>query len=229
MLKPSDFFNIENYEHKNVFYNCDYVWQAISQIGKYIFQYSLGHEMGIFSEDIQENATVENTETIYIGEGTVVEAGAYIQGPAVIGKNCQIRSGAYIRGNVIIGDNCIVGHCSELKNCIMLNGSQAPHFNYCGDSILGNKVNLGCGTVLSNLPLTSKKDPLTEQRDSIILKIGDKEYNTGLAKLGAIIGDNCKTGCNAVLNPGTIIGVNSIVYPQANVRKGYYGDKSVIK
>ncbi len=229
MLKSSNFFDLTDFEHKAVFDNCKYVWEAISRIGQYILFYSMGHECVQNPEYILPNSFIDNTENIFIGKGTVVEPGAFIQGPAIIGKNCQIRSGAYIRGNVVIGDNCIVGHTSELKNVIMLNKSQAPHFNYCGDSILGTGVNLGCGTVLSNLPMTSVKDQVTGLRNSIMVEINGKTIDTKLSKFGAIIGDYSQTGCNSVLNPGTLLGKGCMVYPNISVKKGYYGDNKIIK
>ena len=229
MLKPTDFFDLNDFEHKSIFDGCEYVWDAISKIGQYILLYSMDHECVQHKEFILPNSFIDNTENIFIGKGTVVEPGAFIQGPAIIGKNCQVRSGAYIRGNVILGDNCIVGHTSELKNVIMLNKAQAPHFNYCGDSILGRGVNLGCGTVLSNLPITSVKDPVTGKRNFIKLDIDGKVIDTKLSKFGAVLGDGTKTGCNSTLNPGTLLGKNCIVFPNISVRKGFYGDNKIIK
>ena len=116
---------------------------------------------------VMSGAYIEDRNTVVIGEGTVVEPGAFIQGPAIIGKNCQIRHGAYIRGDVIIGDNCVVGHASEVKNAIMLDTACCPHFAYVGDSILGRDVNLGAGTKLSNLPVVSVKDAATKKRPTV--------------------------------------------------------------
>lgn len=229
MLEVSDFFDLNEFEHSEIFHNCKYPWEAIPLIGQYILKYSITNKKKTLSKFILKNAFLDNDENIFIGEGTVVEPGAFIQGPAIIGKNCQVRSGAYIRGNVVIGDNCIIGHTSELKNVIMLNNSQAPHFNYCGDSILGNNVNLGCGTILSNLPLTSKKDLDTGVRTSIKLEIEGNTIDTKLQKFGAIIGDRTQTGCNCVLNPGVLIGKNTIVYPMTSVKKAYYGHNKIIK
>jgi len=230
MLSPKNFFYLENYEHAEIFDNCEYVWQAIKKIGQYIMSYTLdfqGEER--INGDILPGAFIDNSESIFIGKNTVVEPGAFIQGPCIIGNNCQIRSGAYIRGNVITGDKCIVGHTSELKNTILLNKSQCPHFNYVGDSIIGNSVNLGCGTVLSNVPIVSFKDKTTGKRPSIKIKIDETLFDTELSKLGAIIGDNSETGCNSVLNPGCIIGKYSLVYPCTSVPKGYHGSKKIIK
>lgn len=230
MLGPKSFFDLENYEHAEIFYDCKYVWQAIKKIGEYIIAYTLEFQgEDRINADILPGAFIDNSDSIFIGKNTVIEPGAFIQGPCIIGNNCQIRSGAYIRGNVITGDNCIIGHTSELKNTILLNKSQCPHFNYVGDSIIGNKVNLGCGTVLSNVPIVSFKDKTTGKRPTIKIKINGETFDTGLTKMGAIIGDNSETGCNSVLNPGCIMGPYSLVYPTTSVPKGYHGSKKILK
>jgi len=159
----------------------------------------------------------------------VVEPGAYIAGPAWIGANCVIRHGAYLRGDVLIGDDCIVGHASEIKHSIMLAGSHAPHFNYIGDSILGAGANLGAGTKLSNLSVASVKDAVTGKRPTIHLSIEGEVFDTGLAKLGAILGDQVQTGCNSVLNPGVLIGPRTLVYANLSLPKGLYPGDSILK
>ena len=128
-----------------------------------------------------------------------------------------------------MGDRCVLGHASELKNSIMLNDAKAPHFAYVGDSILGNNVNLGAGTKLSNLSVASEKELSTGQRPTIKIVIDAEEVDTGLAKLGAIIGDDAQTGCNAVTNPGTLIGKNSLVYANTSVSKGLIPENSIVK
>lgn len=160
------------------------------------------------------------SDTISIGDGTVIEPGALIKGPTIIGKNTEIRQGAYIRGNCLISDRCVVGHTTEMKNAIMLNNAKAGHFAYIGDSILGNNVNLGAGTKLANLKIVGSE---------VNLKIKDRTYKTGLRKFGAILGDGVETGCNSVINPGVLLGKTSIVYPNINVKGGYYPERSVIK
>ena len=147
-------------------------------------------------------------ELIAIGEGTIVEAGAYIRGPCVIGKNCHIRHGAYIRGNVLIGDNCIVGHTTELKSAILLNHARAAHFAFVGDSILGNDVNLGAGVKCANLRLDNQP---------VSVPFKDSLLSTGMRKLGAIIGDEVQLGCNVVVNPGTVIGKRTKCFPSLNI------------
>ena len=132
-----------------------------------------------------------------------------IKGPAIIGRNCQIRHNAYIREHVLIGDNCTVGNSTELKNALLFNNAVAPHFNYLGDSILGFKAHVGAGVILSNF----KSFP-----GNIMIELDGKPFDTGLRKFGALIGDHAEVGCNSVLNPGSIIGRNSVVYPAVNWR-----------
>ncbi|MEE4262447.1 MAG: hypothetical protein V2I56_07120 [Desulfobacteraceae bacterium] len=158
-------------------------------------------------------------DNIYIGRGSLIESGALIKGPTIIGNNVEIRQGAYIRGNCIIGDNCVVGHATEIKNSIMLNGSKAAHFAYVGDSILGNNVNLGAGTRLANIYLKNIK---------IIVMTKEKKYWTDLDKLGAILGDGTQTGCNSVCNPGTLVGKSSLIYPGVTVAANTYPKRSKI-
>ncbi len=159
-------------------------------------------------------------DTVQIGDGTVVEPGALIKGPTIIGKNSEIRQGAYIRGSVLIGKRCIVGHATEMKNSVMLNRVTAGHFAYIGDSILGSDVNLGAGTKLANLSIIGSQ---------INLRIEGVVHKTGLKKFGAILGDNCETGCNSVTSPGTLLGKKSIVVPNATVPNGYHPNKTIIR
>jgi NDP-sugar pyrophosphorylase family protein len=157
---------------------------------------------------------------VAIGPGTVVEPGAFVKGPTYIGADCEIRAGAYIRGDAVISDRCVVGNSSEVKNSLMLEGSHAPHFNYVGDSVLGLGVNLGAGVKLSNWKLSADK--------YIMFVHGDEKVDTGLNKIGAILGDGVEIGCNSVLNPGTVIGPRTIIYANSNVR-GFIPGESVLK
>lgn len=156
--------------------------------------------------DISNEAHLEGSH-IYISEGAKVEAGAFIKGPCFIGKNTEVRHGAYIRGNVYVGENCVVGHSTEVKHSVFLNGAKAGHFNYIGDSILGNDVNLGAGTKLANLKMTP---------GNVVLKINDKLVDSEIRKFGALIGDKTETGCNSVLNPGTLLAPRSLVFPNVS-------------
>ena len=157
-------------------------------------------------------------DQIIIGPGTVVEPGAFIKGPAVIGSHSEIRQGAYIRGDCLVGSRCVVGHTTEVKSSIMLDGAKAGHFAYIGDSILGKDVNLGAGTKLANLKMIP---------GSIMVTADKKRYDTRRRKLGAILGDRTETGCNSVTSPGTLIGPSSIVYSGVAIPGGYYPSRTI--
>lgn len=159
-------------------------------------------------------------DKIIIGARSVVEPGALIKGPTVIGTDTEVRQGAYLRGDCLIGNQCVVGHTTEVKNAIMLDGAQAGHFAYIGDSILGKDVNLGAGTKLANLKMIP---------GNVMIAINRKYYNTGRRKLGAILGDNTETGCNSVTSPGTLMQPSSIVYAGVSVPGGYYPEKSYVR
>ncbi len=158
-------------------------------------------------------------DKIIIGPGTIVEPGAFIKGPVIIGNHSEIRQGAYIRGDCIVGNRCVVGHTTEMKASILLDGAKAAHFAYVGDSILGKDVNLGAGTKLANLKMIP---------GSIIVAVDKKRYDTGRRKLGAILGDRTETGCNSVTSPGTLMGPGSIVYSGVAVPGGYYPSRTVV-
>lgn len=199
MLAASDLFNLKQTEYAHLFEDGEPAWKMLPRLKGFL-------ETGIKPAN---NASVSSRaiigEKVYLGEGTIVEHGAYIQGPAIIGDNCQIRHGAYIRSHVIIGSNCVIGNSSELKNCLLFNDCQVPHFNYVGDSILGHHAHLGAGVILSNLK-------------SVPGNVLVNGHDTGLRKFGALVGDHVELGCNSVLNPGSVIGKNSVVYPNMNWR-----------
>jgi carbonic anhydrase/acetyltransferase-like protein (isoleucine patch superfamily) len=159
-------------------------------------------------------------ETVALGPGAVVEPGALIKGPTIIGGNTEVRQGAYLRGRCLTGSGCVVGHTTEMKSSIMLNGAKAGHFAYIGDSILGAGSNLGAGTKLANLKLSG---------DSVRVKVSGESIDTGLRKLGAIVGDNVEIGCNTVTNPGTILAKGCLVWPLASVAPGYYDPWTVLR
>jgi acetyltransferase-like isoleucine patch superfamily enzyme len=158
---------------------------------------------------------------VQIGKGTSIEPGAYIRGPAIIGNHCQIRHGAYIRGNVIVGDHCVIGHTTEVIRSILLNHVRADHFAYIGDSILGNECHLGAGVILANVKMRINPS-------SVRIPINGQSCDTGMRKLGAILGDRAEIGCNSTLNPGTVLGKGVLVYPGVTLR-GSYPPKTVIK
>ncbi len=214
-LSPSAFFLLEHFAHSSLFDGCTYVWEALERLVPYLKQQKLGK----IEVDIPSSAHLINPSLISIGKGTVVEPGAYIQGPCIIGDNCQIRHCAYIRGDVIAGEACVIGHSTEVKHSILLDRASAGHFNYVGDSILGNGVNLGAGVKCANLKL---------DHSPVTVFMGGERYKTNLRKMGAVIGDGAQLGCNCVTNPGTLMGRNTLAYPCVNV-KGYLPEKERVK
>lgn len=212
---PNQFFDLSQFSHAAIFNNIDQVWKTLSQIGPYLAQIQLGQIDG----DISPQAYLIDPHLITIGKGTIVEPGAYIKGPCIIGENCQVRHGAYLRGNIITGNNCVLGHASEFKNVLILNDAHAAHFAYVGDSILGNHVNLGAGTRLANLKL---------DRSQVTIKHNNQKIPSGLKKFGAILADHVQTGCNSVLNPGTLMGKAALCYPCINFG-GVVQDKQIIR
>src|SRR6059058_956013 len=198
MFAPADFLDLEHTAHPKLFENQNYVWDALKQIVSYL-QFRLKPAV---LGDLMGKPFISNR--VFIGRGTVVEQGAVLKGPAWIGENCKIRSGCYVRENVIVGNGVVMGNSCEFKNCILFNGAQVPHFNYVGDSILGHRAHLGAGVKISNVKLMPEN--VTVEKDGV-------PFDTGLRKFGALLGDHTDIGCNAVLNPGTIVGRGSIIYP----------------
>jgi len=199
-LSAQAFFSLENFQHAALFQGTVYVWEALEALSDYLKKQHLGK----IEIALPPSVYLVNKELISIGKGCVVEPGAYIQGPCIIGNNCTVRHGAYIRGNVITGEACVIGHDSEVKHSILLNNACVPHFNYVGDSIIGNGVNLGAGVKCANFRFDHKLVPVY---------VGDKKIITRLKKLGAIIGDGSQLGCNCVTNPGALIGKNVLCHP----------------
>jgi NDP-sugar pyrophosphorylase family protein len=198
MFETDDLFDLSQTEHAAIFDGCKFAWDALKKIESYLAA-NLRPELRNLSEG---KAFIG--EKVFIGEGTVVEGGVMIKGPAIIGRNCQIRHNAYIRENVIIGDGCVVGNSSEIKNSLCFNGAQVPHFNYVGDSILGHKAHLGAGVKISNVKLFP---------GNVEVEVYGVPVDTGLRKFGALLGDGAEVGCNAVLNPGSVIGRGAVIYP----------------
>jgi NDP-sugar pyrophosphorylase family protein len=203
MFAPTDFLDLEHTAHSKLFENQRYVWEALKQIASYL-QFRL--KPGVLGELIGKPFISGH---VFVGAGTVVEQGAILKGPAWIGENCQIRSGCYVRENVVVGNGVVMGNSCEFKNCIIFDDAQVPHFNYVGDSILGHRAHLGAGVILSNVKLDHREITVTTSEGTIA---------TGLTKFGAIVGDRTEIGCNAVINPGTLIGRDCIVYPGVNFR-----------
>ena len=203
MFAPAEFLNLEHTAHPKLFENQNYVWDALKQIASYL-QFRL--KPAVLGE-LLGKPFISNH--VFIGRGTAVEQGAVLKGPAWIGENCQIRSGCYVRENVIAGDGVVMGNSCEFKNCILFDDVQVPHFNYVGDSILGYHAHLGAGVILSNVKL---------DHGEIVVVTPDGNIPTGLTKFGAIVGDRTEIGCNAVINPGSVLGRDCMIYPGVNFR-----------
>lgn len=203
MLSMKDFFSIHDFEHSSLWRNKALICDALLHLESYLKSYS--HKINI---QIPDGVYFKNKDQITIGEGTIIEPGVLIEGPCIIGKNCLIRHGAFLREFVILGNDCVVGHCSELKSSILMNGAVAAHLCYIGDSIIGPSVNLGAGVKCANLRL---------DRREISLDFQGTKTKTGLKKLGAILGESVQIGCNCVLNPGTLVGEKSVIYPLLNI------------
>jgi len=211
----TSFFDLSSYRHATLFHPTNPVWSALNQIEPYL----LSLKLGMIEVDIPDGVFLIDPHLVSIGKGSVIEPGAYIKGPCVIGENCIVRHGAYIRGNLITGNDCIIGHDTEVKNAIFLDHAYAAHFAYLGDSILGNRVNLGAGTKCANLRFNKK---------NIVVEFQGKKLDTGLRKFGAILGDDVQTGCNVVTNPGTLCGKGVVCYACMSVR-GVIPAHSIVK
>jgi NDP-sugar pyrophosphorylase family protein len=213
MFAPADYLSLEHTVHPKLFENQKYIWDALKQIASYL-QFRL--KPGVLGELIGKPFISGH---VFIGQGTIVEPGAVLKGPAWIGEHCQIRSGCYVREHVIVGNGVVMGNSCEFKNSILFDGAQVPHFNYVGDSILGYRAHLGAGVILSNVKL---------DRGEIAVSSGQGDIATGLTKFGAIVGDRTEIGCNAVINPGSILGRDCLVYPGVNLR-GVLPHRSIVK
>lgn len=194
---------------KNIFSDVNYIWEVIPKIKNYIIE---------FGESLDSNHYSKYSDNVWIGSNVNISDKATIIGPCIIDDDTEIRPGAFIRGNVIIGKGCVIGNSTEIKNSILFDGVQVPHYNYVGDSILGYKAHLGAGVIISNL----KND-----KSNVVVK-GIENIDTGLRKFGAVIGDNVDIGCNSVLFPGTIIYPSSSIYPLTRVR-GVIKENSIVK
>lgn len=203
-------YNLEETIASKIFDGATYPWEVLPKISGFIIE--LGKTLNKEEYDqVQEN--------VWIAKTAKVAPTAFIAGPAIIGKNAEVRHCAFIRGNAIVGENTVVGNSTELKNVILFNNVQVPHYNYVGDSILGYKSHMGAGSITSNVKSDKKL---------VIVKNGEEKIETGLKKFGAMVGDNVEVGCGSVLNPGTVVGRNTNIYPLSSVR-GTIGENKIYK
>ena len=193
-------YNLEQTIAKDIFEGVTYPWEVLPKIEEFII--SLG-------KTLDKNEYEEKGENIWIAKSAKVAPTAYIAGPAIIGKNAEIRHCAFIRGKAIVGEGAVVGNSTELKNVILFNKVQVPHYNYVGDSILGYKSHMGAGSITSNVKSDKKL---------VIVKNGKEQIETGLKKFGAMLGDEVEVGCGSVLNPGTVVGKHTNIYPLSSIR-----------
>lgn len=185
---------------KELFEGKTYPWEVLPEIGDFILE--LGNTLS--SEEYDHPA-----EDVWIAKSAKVAPTACINGPVIIGKEAEVRHCAFIRGKAIIGEGAVVGNSTELKNAVLFNKVQVPHYNYVGDAVLGYKSHMGAGSICSNVKSDKKL---------VVVKDGDESIETGLKKFGAMLGDHVEVGCGSVLNPGTVIGRNSNIYPLSSIR-----------
>ena len=209
-VKIKNLYNLNETIAAKVFEGVTYPWEVLPKISDFIIQ--LGNTL-----DLNDYDKIE--DNIWIAKSAKVAPTAFIAGPAIIGKNAEIRHCAFIRGNAIVGENAVVGNSTELKNVILFNNVQVPHYNYVGDSILGYKAHMGAGSITSNVKSDKKL---------VVVKNGTERIETGLKKFGAMIGDNVEVGCGSILNPGTVIGIKTNIYPLSSVR-GVVAKNSIYK
>lgn len=209
-LTVKELYTLDETIVKDIFDGVTYPWEVLPKIGSFIME--LGKTL---SEDEYE----KRGENIWIAKSASVAPTAYINGPAIIGKNAEVRHCAFIRGNAIVGEGAVVGNSTELKNVILFNKVQVPHYNYVGDSVLGFKSHMGAGSITSNVKSDKKL---------VVVKTPEGMIETGMKKFGAMLGDEVEVGCGSVLNPGTVVGSHSNIYPLSSVR-GYIPGGSIYK
>ena len=200
MYTTEELFDLKHTEAAPMLAQCKYPWEALPLIGGYI------KELG---KTLSEAEYDHPAEFVWIARSAIVAPTASISGPCIIGPETEVRHCAFIRGNALVGKGCVVGNSTELKNVILFDKVQVPHYNYVGDSILGYKSHMGAGAITSNVKSDKKL---------VVVRNGDERMETGLKKFGAMIGDKVEVGCNSVLNPGTVVGRESHIYPLSSVR-----------
>lgn len=199
--KIKNLYTMEETIAKDLFEGAVYPWEVLPKIGSFILQ---------LGSTLNEEEYEKRGDDVWIAKTATVAPTAYIHGPAIIGKNAEIRHCAFIRGNAIVGEGAVVGNSTELKNVVLFNKVQVPHYNYVGDSILGYKAHMGAGSITSNVKSDKKL---------VVVKDEKEQIETGLKKFGAMLGDEVEVGCGSVLNPGTVVGPHSNIYPLSSVRQ----------
>lgn len=209
-LMIGNLYHLEETIAADLFEGKDYPWEVLPEIGSFILK---------LGPTLPKDEYDQVGEDVWIAKSANVFPSAYVHGPAIIGKDAEVRHCAFIRGNAIVGEGAVVGNSTELKNVVLFNKVQVPHYNYVGDSILGYKAHMGAGSITSNV-----------KADKMLFKVhaGTENIETGLKKFGAMLGDHVEVGCNAVLNPGTVIGRETNVYPTSMVR-GFVPARSIFK
>ena len=200
MLKTNDLYDLNHTRAASLLENTEYPWEVLPKIKEFIIQ---------TGKSLSKEEFEEVSENVWIAKDAVIYPNNYIGAPCIIGHKTEVRPGAFIRGSALVGDNCVVGNSTELKNVILFDNVQVPHYNYVGDSILGYRSHMGAGSITSNV----KSD-----KQLVSVKCGEETIETGMKKIGAMLGDRVEVGCNSVLNPGTVIGRDSNVYPTSCVR-----------
>ena len=200
-LKNKNLFNFDETIAADIFTDIDFPWEVLPKIKDFIT--GLGESLSPDDYD-------KKGDNVWIAKSAAIAPTATINGPCIIGKDTEVRPGAFIRGNAIVGEKCVVGNSTELKNVILFNNVQVPHYNYVGDSILGYKSHMGAGSITSNVKSDKKL---------VVVKNDKEKIETGLKKFGAMLGDEVEVGCGSVLNPGTVIGSHSNIYPLSSVKK----------
>lgn len=222
-MKIKEMLDLEKTIAKELFLTHDYPWEVLPFIAEFIVK---------LGRTLPEEEYLYKSENIWIAKSAVISENASITGPVIICKNAQIRPGAFIRGNAIVGENAVVGNSTELKNVVLFDNVQVPHYNYVGDSILGYKAHMGAGSITSNVK--SDRTPVTINASLYAGQLNkdtednNKKIETGLKKMGAVLGDYVEIGCNSVLNPGSVIGRGTNIYPLSSIR-GYVPENSIVK
>ncbi len=209
-LNITELFDLEKTIAADIFAGKEYPWEALPEIGDFIIK---------LGSSLSEEEYERRGDNVFVAKSAKIAPTAYIAGPAIICSDAEIRHCAFIRGKVIVGRGAVVGNSTELKNVILFDKVQVPHYNYVGDSILGFKAHMGAGAVTSNV----KQD-----KTPVSIRLENGRIETGLKKFGAMLGDNVEVGCNSVLNPGTVVGRSSNIYPLSSVR-GYVKADSIYK